>query len=34
MTGRPCGFGFVKMGNSEDADKAIRDLNDHDLDGR
>jgi RNA recognition motif-containing protein len=26
-TGRPRGFGFVEMGNSEDADKAIRELN-------
>ena len=33
-TGRPRGFGFVEMGNSEDADKAIRDLNGHELDGR
>jgi RNA recognition motif-containing protein len=33
-TGRPRGFGFVEMGNSEDADNAIRDLNGHELDGR
>jgi RNA recognition motif-containing protein len=33
-TGRPRGFGFVEMGNSEDADRAIRDLNGHELDGR
>jgi RNA recognition motif-containing protein len=33
-TGRPRGFGFVEMGNNEDADKAIRDLNGHELDGR
>ena len=33
-TGRPRGFGFVEMGNSEDADKAIRELNGHELDGR
>ena len=33
-TGRPRGFGFVEMGSSEDADKAIRDLNGHNMDGR
>jgi len=33
-TGRPRGFGFVAMGNSEDADKAIRELNGYELDGR
>jgi len=33
-TGRPRGFGFVEMGNSEDADKAIRDLNGYEFDGR
>jgi len=33
-TGRPRGFGFVEMGNSEDADKAIRELNGYELDGR
>ena len=33
-TGRPRGFGFVEMGNSEDADKAISELNGHSLDGR
>ena len=33
-TGRPRGFGFVEMDNSEDADKAIRELNGHELDGR
>jgi RNA recognition motif-containing protein len=33
-TGRPRGFGFVEMGNSEQADQAIRDLNGHDMDGR
>ena len=33
-SGRPRGFGFVEMGNSEDADKAIRDLNGHNMDGR
>jgi cold-inducible RNA-binding protein len=33
-TGRPRGFGFVEMGNSEDADKAVRELNGYELDGR
>jgi RNA recognition motif-containing protein len=33
-TGRPRGFGFVEMGNNEDADKAIQELNGHQLDGR
>jgi len=33
-TGRPRGFGFVEMGNSEDADKAIQELDGHQLDGR
>ena len=33
-TGRPRGFGFVEMGSNEDADKAIRELNGHELDGR
>jgi len=33
-TGKPRGFAFVEMGTSEDADKAIRDLNGHELDGR
>jgi len=33
-TGRPRGFGFVEMGNSEDADKAIRELDGYQLDGR
>jgi cold-inducible RNA-binding protein len=33
-TGRPRGFGFVEMGNSEHADQAIRELNGHTLDGR
>jgi RNA recognition motif-containing protein len=33
-TGRPRGFGFVEMGNSEDADKAIQELNGHSMDGR
>ena len=33
-TGRPRGFGFVAMGNSEDADKAINELNGYEFDGR
>jgi RNA recognition motif-containing protein len=33
-TGRPRGFGFVEMGSSEDADKAIEALNGYELDGR
>jgi len=33
-TGRPRGFGFVEMGNSEDADAAITALNGHSMDGR
>jgi len=33
-TGRPRGFGFVEMANGEDADKAIRELNGYELDGR
>jgi RNA recognition motif-containing protein len=33
-TGRPRGFGFVEMGNTEDADKAISELNGHEMDGR
>ena len=33
-TGRPRGFGFVEMGSSEDADKAIQELNGFELDGR
>ena len=33
-TGQPRGFGFVEMGNSEEADKAIRELNGYELDGR
>ncbi len=33
-TGRSRGFGFVEMGTNEDADKAVRDLNGHALDGR
>ncbi len=33
-TGRPRGFGFVEMGSSEDADRAVRDLNGQDFGGR
>ena len=33
-TGRPRGFAFVEMGNTEDADTAIRELNGYEMDGR
>jgi len=33
-SGRPRGFGFVEMGSPEDADKAIRELNGYEFDGR
>jgi RNA recognition motif-containing protein len=33
-TGRPRGFGFVEMANSEHADQAIADLNGYSMDGR
>jgi RNA recognition motif-containing protein len=33
-TGRPRGFGFIEMGNTEDADKAIQELSGYELDGR
>ena len=33
-TGRPRGFGFVEMGNSEHADTAISTLNGYSMDGR
>ena len=33
-TGRPRGFGFVEMGSSEDADKAVQELHGYELDGR
>ena len=33
-TGRPRGFGFVEMSNSKDADKAIRELNGYEMEGR
>ncbi len=33
-TGRPRGFGFVEMGNSEHASAAISALNGHTMDGR
>ena len=34
MTGKSRGFGFVEMPNAEEAQKAIADLNERDLDGR
>jgi RNA recognition motif-containing protein len=33
-TGRPRGFGFVTMGSSEEANKAIEALNGKEMDGR
>ena len=33
-TGRPRGFGFVEMGNAEDANAAVSALNGHSMDGR
>jgi len=33
-TGRPRGFGFVEMGSNEDADAAIQELNEFELEGR
>jgi cold-inducible RNA-binding protein len=33
-TGRSRGFGFVEMGNADEARKAIKELNDNDTDGR
>ena len=33
-SGRPRGFGFVEMGNSEHASTAISALNGHSMDGR
>jgi RNA recognition motif-containing protein len=33
-TGRPRGFGFVEMGNAEDAEAAIRELDGQDFGGR
>jgi len=33
-SGRPRGFGFVEMGSDEDADRAVRELNGHSMDGR
>lgn len=33
-SGRPRGFGFVEMANSEHADQAIQELNGHSMDGR
>lgn len=34
MTGRSRGFGFVEMPNAEEAQKAVAELNNKDLDGR
>lgn len=34
MTGRSRGFGFVEMPNAEEAQKAIAELNEKELDGR
>lgn len=34
MSGRSRGFGFVEMPNAEDAQKAIAELNEKELDGR
>jgi RNA recognition motif-containing protein len=34
MSGRSKGFGFVTFANEEDADKAMEELNGHDLNGR
>lgn len=34
MSGRSRGFGFVEMPNAEEAQKAIAELNEKDLDGR
>jgi len=33
-TGRSRGFGFVEMGSEEEAQKAVQELNDKELDGR
>ena len=33
-TGRPRGFGFVELSNSEQADAAIQELNGYSMDGR
>jgi RNA recognition motif-containing protein len=34
MSGRSKGFGFVTFANEEDADKAMEELNGHELNGR
>ena len=34
ITSRSRGFAFVEMGSQEEADKAVEQFNDHDLDGR
>ena len=33
-TGRPRGFGFVEMANNDEAEAAIKGLNEKDMDGR
>jgi RNA recognition motif-containing protein len=34
MSGRSKGFGFITFANEEDADKAMEELNGHELNGR
>lgn len=34
MSGRSRGFAFVEMNNDEEAEKAIAEMNEHELDGR
>lgn len=33
-TGRSRGFGFVELSDDEEADRAVREMNDADIDGR